>query len=102
MSVNLVVLYPQPTDIAAFESDYEGHLALWHEKAGIPKDQTPYTILRFAPGPDGPAPYYQMVTMPFPSAEALEEAMSTPLMEELGADAVRISTGGPPLILVGA
>jgi hypothetical protein len=43
-----------------------------------------------------------MFTMPFPSAEALQQAMATPGMQEVGADASRISTGGAPVILVGA
>ena len=43
-----------------------------------------------------------MFTMPFPSAEALQEAMLSPAMQEVAADALRISSGGPPVILVGA
>lgn len=99
--VKLVVLYPRPTDVAAFEKDYVKHVALLHDRAGIPAEIQPYTVTRFAPGPDGPAPYHLMFTMPFPSAEALAEAMASPGMQEVAGDAGRISTGGPPVILVG-
>lgn len=39
--------------------------------------------------------------MPFESAEALEQAMSSSGMQEVAADANRISTGGAPTILIG-
>ena len=97
-----MVLYPQPTDAAQFEDDYRAHLRLLHEKMNIPEEAPPYTVTRFHPGPEGNPPYYQMFTMPFPSAEALQQAMSTPQMQEVAGDAVRISTGGAPVILVGS
>jgi uncharacterized protein (TIGR02118 family) len=52
--------------------------------------------------PEGHAPFYQLFTMPFPSAEALQQAMSSPEMRQVAADAVRISSGGMPVILVGS
>jgi len=58
--------------------------------------------MRFLPMPETPAPFYQLFTMPFPLAEALKQAMSTPEMQEVAADAVRISSGGAPIILVGS
>jgi hypothetical protein len=42
-----------------------------------------------------------MFAMPFPSAEALHQAMASKEMQEVVADAGRISTGGAPVILVG-
>ncbi|ABA88237.1 EthD family protein [Syntrophotalea carbinolica DSM 2380] len=100
--VKLMVLYPIPKDIAQFDSDYRDHIRLLHQKANIPEDARPYTVMRFFPTPAGPAPFYQLFTMPFPSAEALQQAMSTPEMQEVAADAVRISSGGAPVILVGS
>lgn len=99
--MNLTVLYPQPTDVEKFKVDYTAHIALLHEKTGMPLDVKPYTITRFLPGPDGNAPFYQMFTMPFDSPEALNELMSSPGMQIVAADAHRISTGGAPTILIG-
>lgn len=99
--MNLIVLYPQPADVKKFESDYAAHIKLFHEKTGIPVDVKPYTIIKFLPGPAGNPPFYQMFTMPFDSAEALDAAMSSPGMQEVAADANRISTGGAPTILIG-
>ncbi len=100
--VKLMVLYPHPTDTAQFDNDYSDHLGLFHQKANIPEDSRPYTVTRFLPTPEGPAPFYQLFTMPFPSAEALQKAMSSPEMQEVAADAGRISSGGAPVILVGS
>lgn len=98
----LIVLYPQPTNIKQFEADYAEHTRMLHEKAGIPADARPYTVTKFLPTPDGPAPFYHMFSMPFDSPEALQEAMASPGMQEVAADANRISTGGAPTILIGA
>jgi uncharacterized protein (TIGR02118 family) len=99
--LQLMVIYPHPADVEQFEADYVKHLALLHEKAGIPATVKPYTVTKFLPTPDGPPPFYQMFTMPFESPEALQAAMSSPGMQEVGADGNRISTGGPITVLIG-
>ncbi len=99
--MNLIVLYPQPKDAEKFKADYAAHIKLFHEKTGIPLDVKPYTITRFLPDSDGNASFYQMFTLPFDSQEALNEAMSSSEMQEVAADANRISTGGVPTILIG-
>jgi uncharacterized protein (TIGR02118 family) len=99
--LKLIVLYPQPTDVQQFEADYVKHLALLHEKAGIPAEIKPYTITKMLPTPEGVPPFYQMFSMPFESPEALQATMASPGMQEVGADAARISTGGSPIILIG-
>jgi uncharacterized protein (TIGR02118 family) len=100
--VRLMVLYPFPTDVQQFENDYREHLLFFHRKMNIPEDARPYTVTKFRSEPDRKAPYYQMFSMAFPSAEALQQAMSTPEMQEVAGDAARISTGGDPVILVGS
>jgi uncharacterized protein (TIGR02118 family) len=99
--MNLIVLYPQPIDAEKFELEYSAHINLLHEKTGIPSDVKPYTITKFLQGPEGNPPFYLMFTMPFDSIEALNEAMSSSGMQEVAADANRISTGGAPTILIG-
>jgi hypothetical protein len=36
--MKVTVLYPQPLNQEKFESDYNAHLKLLHEKTGIPTD----------------------------------------------------------------
>jgi len=97
----LFVLHPCPTDVDQFNRDYQNHLKLLHKKMQIPDNVHPYTVTRFVETPQGKPLYYQMFTMSFPSAEALLEAFSTPEMQEVSADAVRVCSGGTPVILVG-
>lgn len=99
--VKLMVLYPQPTDVKQFESDYQAHLAMFHEKMNIPTDQRPYTLTKMLATPMGASPFYQMFSFVFPSAEALQQTLATAEMQAVAADANRISTGGAPFILVG-
>ncbi len=42
--LQLMVLYPVPTDEQQFERDYLKHLALLHEKTGIPAAVKPYSL----------------------------------------------------------
>ena len=100
--MKLTVLYPQPLNQEKFESDYNAHLKLLHEKTGIPTDVKPYSITRFLSGPEGKPPFHLMFIMSFESQEQLEKTMSSPGMQEVAADATRISTGGAPTILIGA
>jgi uncharacterized protein (TIGR02118 family) len=99
--VKLIVLYPQPSDIEKFEKDYQAHLRLAHEKTGIPVDVKPYTVTKMLPISPGSPHFYQMFAMPFNSLEELQAAMSSPEMQEVAADAERISTGGPPIMMIG-
>jgi uncharacterized protein (TIGR02118 family) len=95
------LLSPQPSDVEQFEKDYKAHIALLHEKTGIPTGVTPYSVTKFLQGPEGKPPYYQQFSLPFESREALEEALSSPGMQEIAADAARISSGGGPVVMIG-
>lgn len=96
----LTVLYPQPTDVEKFNADYVEHVALLHQNTGIPTTEKPYTVSTFVATPEGTPPYYRMFIMPFDSLEALQTTMASPAMQEVVADAFRISTGGPLTILI--
>ncbi|MDP5032985.1 EthD family reductase [Paraglaciecola sp.] len=97
---SLRVLYPHPTDAEKFDQDYQQHLALFHEKTKIPKDKPPYTVSKFHATPLGNAAYYQMFSLPFDSMEALQQTMMSAEMQSVAADAVKISTGGQPVVLI--
>jgi uncharacterized protein (TIGR02118 family) len=99
--VKLIVLYPFPADVDRFNRDYENHLKLLHRKMGIPEQVRLYTLTRFVDMPQGRPVYTLMFTLPFPSAEALLQAFATQEMQEVAADAARLSSGGAPVILVG-
>ena len=99
--VKLFVLYPYPTDVDQFDRDYEAHLKLLDEKSG--PDGLPYTVTRIQAAADGSqAPYYLIFVASFPSMDVLQKVMSTPELQEVAADAVRVSTGGPPVMMIGS
>jgi len=62
----------------------------------------PYTATRFVDLPSGRPAFHQVFHMTFRSAAALQQAMGSAEMQAVAADAARISSGGPPLVLVGA
>ena len=79
--LQLIVLYPQPTDVQQFEATYAKHLVLLHEKTGIPTTVKPYNVTKFLPTPEGTPSFFQMFMMPFESPEALQAAMSSAGMQ---------------------
>lgn len=99
--VTLLVCYPHPKDIEAFNADYAAHIDLLHEQLKLPKKHPPYTITRFPNSLNEFSPYYQMFSLPFPSAEDMQTTLSSEGMKAVAADAARISTGGAPVMLIG-
>ena len=68
---------------------------------GIKSTEKPYEITKLVTTPMGTPPFYQLVIISFPSPEVLQTAMASPQVQELMADAVRISSGGAPVFMVG-
>lgn len=100
--VKLTVLYPWPENVEEFDEDYSRHIHLMQAILQLPRDRTPFQVTRFAETPLGKPLYYLMFSMGFPSREALLQTVTSREMQEVAADAVRISSGGTPVILVGS
>jgi uncharacterized protein (TIGR02118 family) len=99
MSVKLMVIYPRPTDVEAFDKTYiEDHLPMAARK--IP-GKTKFLTTRVIGTPSGEAaPYYRIAELHFPSMEALQTAAASQGAQEAIAHALAISTGGSPVFLV--
>lgn len=95
----IVVIYPRPTDVGAFEKAYiDEHVPLAVEKI---KGMTTFAATKVVGASDGSTPpFYRIAELYFPSMEALQECAGSPGMQEAAAHAFAISTGGPPIILV--
>jgi len=95
----IVVIYPRPTDLDAFEKAYvEEHIPLAMEKI---KGVTKFAATRVVGTPDGSTPpFYRIAELYFPSMLALQESAATAGTQEAVAHAFAISSGGPPIILV--
>ena len=94
----IVVLYPQPTDVDAFERAYvEEHIPLAKEKI-VGATRVTFTTIRGALG--GASPYHRITEIHFPSMDALQASAASATTQEAAAHAVSISSGGPPVFLV--
>ena len=97
-NVKLIVMYPQPKDIAAFEKIYQNeHVPLAVAKlAGKIKMVTTKVL----GSPTGINPYYRIAEVYFPSMQALDTCAASDGGKETLAHATKISSGGPPVFLV--
>ena len=94
----LVVIYPRPKDIETFEKIYlTEHVPMAVEKL---VGKTKIVATKITASPQGTPPFYRIVEVHFSSKSALEACAATPGAQETLAHAVKISTGGTPLILI--
>ena len=96
----LVVLYPYPQDVDAFERAYsEEHVPLVNESTM--KGITKFVATKVVGTADGSAPpFYRMAELHFPSLQTLQECAASEGARRAVAHAVSISSGGAPLFLV--
>jgi uncharacterized protein (TIGR02118 family) len=93
----LVVIYPRPKDIEAFEKIYlKEHVPMAVEKL---IGKTKIVATKITASPQGAPPFYRIAEVHFPSKSALEACAATAGAQETLGNAAKISTGGTPLIL---
>jgi uncharacterized protein (TIGR02118 family) len=96
--VKLVVMYPRPKDIDAFEKVYQAeHVPMAVEKL---KGKTKFVATRVVGSPQGTPAFHRIAEAHFPSMDALQACAASDGGKETLAHAARISSGGPPVILV--
>jgi uncharacterized protein (TIGR02118 family) len=96
--VKLIVIYPRPRDVDAFEQVYQNqHVPLAVEKlAGKIK----IVASKVVGSPQGTPAFYRIAEIHFPSIAALEACAASEGGKQTMANAVSISSGGPPVFLV--
>ena len=98
MAIKLVVIYPRPNDIEAFETFYNrDHVPMAVAKLG---GKTKIVASKVLASPQGTPPFYCIVEIYFPSMQALEACAASDGGKETLAHAVKISSGGPPIFLL--
>jgi len=97
-SVKLTVIYPHPKDVAAFENIYQTE----HVPLAVARlvGKTKMVATKVLASPQGTAPFYRIAEVYFSSMQALEECAASVGGKETLAHAAKISSGGPPIILV--
>ena len=94
----LIVAYPHPTDVKAFDKVYlEEHVPLAIAKL---VGKTKLVATKILGSPQGSSPFYRVAEVYFPSMSDLEACAASPGGKEVLDHAAKISTGGPPVILI--
>ncbi len=97
-AVKLIVLYPTPTDVATFERLYqEEHVPMAVKKL---EGKTKLVASKVLGSPQGKPAFYRIAEVHFPSMEALQACAASPGGKETLGHAAKISSGGPPVMLV--
>jgi len=98
MPVKLVVIYPRPKDIQAFETVYNrDHVPMTVAKLA---GKTKLVATRVIGSPNGKPPFHRIVEIHFPSMDALEACATSEGGKQTIANAVSISSGGAPVFLI--
>ena len=96
--VKLVVIYPRPIDIEAFEKAYQNeHVPMAVKRLA---GKTKLVATKVQGSPQGKAAFYRIAEVHFPSVEALQACAASAGCKETLAHAAKISSGGPPVILI--
>ncbi len=97
-SVKVVVIYPRPQDEEAFEKAYKNeHLPLAESKL---KGMTRLVATKVVISPQGKVAAYRIAEVHFSTMADLEKCMESDDAKEVVAHAAKISTGGPPIVLI--
>ena len=98
-NVKLVVIYPHPKNVDAFENIYQSeHVPLAVAKLG---GKTKMVATKILGSPQGVPPFYRVAEVYFPSMQALEACAASEGGKEVLANAVKISSGGAPHLFGG-
>jgi uncharacterized protein (TIGR02118 family) len=97
-SVKIVVIYPRPSDEPEFERAYtQEHIPMVEEKL---KGITRLVLTKVLSSPQGKVSAYRIFEAHFSTMDDLNKATESEAGKEVIAHAVKISTGGPPIMLV--
>ena len=96
----LIVMYPMPKDMAAFERAYSAE----HIPMAAPIFQaagaTKVVLTKMLGAPAGAPAFHRIAEIHFPSAEALQSCAASQAGRDALAHAHKISNGGPTTVLI--
>lgn len=98
-SAKIIVAYPQPKDAKAFDAVYQNeHVPLAVAKL---EGKTKIVATKVLQSPQGKPAFYCIAEVHFPSMEVLQACARSIGGQETLAHAARISSGGPPAVMIG-
>jgi uncharacterized protein (TIGR02118 family) len=97
-SVKLIVAYLPPKDVSAFERIYQQE----HIPMAIANlnGKTKMVATKILQSPQGQPRFYCIAEVHFPSMEVLQQCAESAGGKETLAHALKISSGGPPVIMI--
>lgn len=99
-AAKLLVLYPTPKDLAAFERAYSAE----HIPMAAPIFQaagaTKAVLTKILNAATGAPAFHRIAEIHFPSMEALQACAASQAGRDAIAHAHKISNGGPPIVMV--
>ena len=97
-AVKIVVIYPRPQDPDAFEQVYhDEHMPMAEEKL---KGMTRFVATKVVGSPQGKVAAYRIAEAYFSTMEDLNKVLESDAGKEVVEHATKISTGGPPILLI--
>jgi uncharacterized protein (TIGR02118 family) len=97
-NVKLIVMYPRPKDVDAFEKIYQNeHVPLAVAKL---EGKTKIVATKVLASPQGTPPFYRIAEIHFGSMADLEACAASDGGKQALAHAVTISSGGLPIFLI--
>jgi uncharacterized protein (TIGR02118 family) len=97
-SAKVVVIYPRPADEHAFEKEYRDvHMPLVEQKL---KGMTRFVATKVVHSPQGNVAAYRLAEVHFSSMAELNNSLESEGGKQVVEHAKKISTGGPPLLLI--
>ncbi len=97
-AVKLMVMYPPPKDVQAFERLYQDeHVPMAVKQLA---GKTKLVATKVQGSPQGKPAFYRIAEVHFPSPEALQACAASAGGKETLAHAAKISTGGAPVVLI--
>ncbi|MEU6587233.1 EthD family reductase [Nocardia sp. NPDC046763] len=91
MTYRIAICYGRPADPAAFDAYYaETHVPLARKIPGL----SAFTWGNCSPLGSEEPPYYMVANLQFPTADALERALTSTEMKAAGRDVRNFATGG--------
>src|SRR5581483_1740954 len=96
--VKVVVIYPRPQDEAAFEKAYlDEHIPMVEEKL---KGMTRMVLTKVLNSPQGKVAAYRLADVHFSTMDDLTICVESEGGKQVIEHALKLSTGGPPIMLV--
>ncbi|WP_407543645.1 EthD family reductase (plasmid) [Deinococcus radiomollis] len=95
--MKLTVLYPHPTDPAAFDAHYRAiHAPLVHKIPGLLRFEEAHVV---ATADGSPPPYFMIAELYFESMESFQAGLGSPEGQATSADVPNFATGGATLMI---